>query len=188
LAPGSVTLGEAAAAAVVALVVALVDADAVGLSVGRAGVVVGAAGGTYGVLVDTVECVGPAGGGLCDEPPELWLPPPPLCVLLGLCVGFGVGFLVGFFVGLWVGDAGGGGGGGGGAAVVGATVAVGVLVGVGVFCVGAATAAESVRVTAVAPVPAALCGHQATRQAARPSNAATAMRTMFVPVLLTTSS
>ena len=69
--------------------------------------------------------------------------------------------------------------------MVGAAVAVGVLVGVGVFWVGAAATGAT---TAVSPEPAALWGHQATRHAARPSNAATAKRTMFVPVLLTMSS
>ncbi len=70
--------------------------------------------------------------------------------------------------------------------MVGATVAVGCGATVGVFWVGAAAAGDET--TAASPDPAALCGHQATRQAARPSNAATAKRTMFDPVLLTTSS
>ena len=88
----------------------------------------------------------------------------------------GFGFLVGFGVGCA----------GGGAAVVGATVAVGGLGALGVFWVGAAAAGEEA--TTASPEPAALCGHQATRHAARPSNTATAKRTKFVPVLLTTTS
>jgi hypothetical protein len=119
------------------------------------------------------------------EPPELWLVlpllvlPPLLCSVVGL---WWVGFLVGFLVGLGVE----GGGAGGGAGLVGATVAVGGLGALGVFCVGRAAAGEET--TTASPEPAALCGHQATRQAARPSIAATATRTMFVPVLLTTTS
>jgi hypothetical protein len=100
-----------------------------------------------------------------------------------VCDGFLVGFLVGFGV-----DGAAGGGGGATVAVgslLGWTVAVGVLVGVGVFWVGAAAAGAN---AVVSPEPAALWGHQATRQAARPSNAATAMRVTVVPVLLTTSS
>ena len=158
--------------------------------------VVGATGGTYGALVETVvECV--AGGLLlCDEPPELWLLPPfepaLLCSVVGLCPPLPpleppplepplwLGFLVGFLVGCA------GGGAGGGAATVGATVAVGFGFAVGVFWVGAAAAGEET--TTASPDPAALWGHQATRQAARPSNAATAKRTTFAPVLLTMSS
>jgi hypothetical protein len=96
-----------------------------------------------------------------------------------------VGFLVGSGVE----------GGAGGAAVVGATgavgalvgwtVAVGVLVGVGVFCVGPANIGA---IVAGSSDPAALWGHQATRQAARPRNAARAMRTANVQLLVTTSS
>ena len=89
--------------------------------------------------------------------------------LLDWC-GFFVGFLVGFGVE-------GGGAGGGGGAAVGCTV--------GVAWVGAAAAGERF---ATSPDPAALDGHQATRHAERPSNTATAKRTPFVPVLLTTSS
>jgi hypothetical protein len=62
---------------------------------------------------------------------------------------------------------------------------VGATVAVGVFWVGAAATGVTM---AASPEPAALCGHQATRQAARPNNAATAKRTRFVQVLLTTSS
>ena len=144
--------------------------------------------GTYGALVETVvECV--AGGlVLCDEPPELWLLPPLepalLCSVVGLCPPLEPPLWLGFLVGFLVGCA--GGGAGGGAATVGATVAVGLGFAVGVFWVGAAAAGEET--TTASPDPAALCGHQATRQAARPSNAATAKRTKFAPVLLTMSS
>jgi hypothetical protein len=85
--------------------------------------------------------------------------------------GFLVGFFVGWGCGAWV-----VGGGGGGAVVV--------WTAVGVAWVGAATADRP----GVPPDPAALCGHQATRHAAVASNAATATRTAFVQVLLTTSS
>jgi hypothetical protein len=115
-------------------------------------------------------------------PPEC--EPPSLCCGDGLCVGFGVGLCVGLGVGLWVGFLVGWAGGG---AVVwgGAGGGVGCCTGVGVLWVGAAAAGD----WAAGPsVPAALWGHQAIRHAATPSNAATATRTAFVQVLLTSSS
>jgi hypothetical protein len=120
------------------------------------------------------------------EPPPEWLPPPLLPPLLPPeWVGLWVGWCVGCTV---VGGAGGGAEVGWMVAVgvlVGPTVAVGVLVGDGVLCVGAAAAAL---IGATSPEAPALWGHHATRQAATPSNAATAKRTAFVQVLLTTPS
>ncbi|HET6939280.1 MAG TPA: hypothetical protein VFI19_11770 [Nocardioides sp.] len=138
-------------------------------------------GGTYGALVDPT-LVG------CDEGDDWWwldagwwplgCEPPSLCSVVGLWVGLCVGLWVGFLVGWAGGGAELGGGGGGGGATVGCT-------GVGVLWVGAAATWDR---SAVPPVPAALCGHQAIRHAATPSNAATAKRTAFVQVLRTSSS
>jgi hypothetical protein len=93
--------------------------------------------------------------------------------------GLWVGLVVALWVGSWVGCGAGGADVGGG----GATVGVGGP-GVGVFWVGAATTGDR----SVPPDPAALCGHQAIRHAARPSDAAEAKRKAFVQVELTTSS
>jgi hypothetical protein len=177
--------GGGASLAVAVSVGALTDAAVVAGGVGaEVAAFVGGAllwvGGTYGA-VDAL-LVG------CDEGVvwwlldvvwwALWCEPPPLCSEVGLCVGLGLGL----WVALWVGWAGGGaevgGGGGGGAAVVGCT-------GVGVLWVGAAASGDR---SAGPPDPAALCGHQAIRHAATPSDAATAKRTAFVQVLLTSSS
>jgi hypothetical protein len=178
----------AAGAEVGAFVGALVGAF-VGAFVGAAGVLAGV-GATYGAPPDPlllepleVEVWLPldVDGWLLGCEPLLWLPLlwlPVLCSVVGwwceppLVCGFLVGFLVGLGGGAWV-----GGGAGGGAAVVGCTV--------GVAWVGSAAAGERF---ATSPDPEALCGHQATRHADRPSNAATAKRTTFVQVLLTTSS
>ena len=152
-------------------------------------------GATYGADVVVVwVCVAVGCCWPLDEP--LLLPllfDPPLCSVVGWWLEpppEWLGLWVGFLVGLGV-----DGGAGGGAAWVGSTVAVGswvgcavavgVLVGVGVDCVGAAATAEK---SALPPEPDALCGHQATRHAARPSNAATAKRATFVLVLVTAFS
>jgi len=180
--------------------------DSVAAALGVAALVVGEAFGVFDVVgecgaagvlaagggwVVTGAVVWVTGGGVLDVPPELWCPlgwEPPLCRLVGLWVGCCVGLWVGLWVGLCVGCGGGGADVGCTVAVGvldGATVAVGVLVGAGVDWVGAAATGEK---AGEPPEPSALCGHHATRQAARPSNAATAKRTMFVQVLLTTSS
>jgi hypothetical protein len=110
----------------------------------------------------------------------VWWPlefgPPLLCSVVGLWVGLWVGLCVGFLVG-WAGDGAELGGGAGGAVVC--------CTGVGVLWVGAAATWDR---SAVPSEPAALCGHQAIRHAATPSNAATAKRTALVQVLLTSSS
>lgn len=176
-----------------ALVGAFVGA-LVGDLVGAGGVALGVLGGTYGG-VPPDELLEPDEVCPLDEEwlpleldPLLWLPLllwlPELWVdwwleplwwgfVVGLVVGFVVGFLVGFLVGFgggaWVC---GGSGGGGGAAV-------------GVIWVGRTAAGAT---PATPPDPDALCGHQATRHAARPSNAATVMRATYAKVLFTTPS
>jgi hypothetical protein len=162
-----------------------------GVLVGAAGVVLAVVGATYGVLPEPLLLLEPDEPDEPDDPvvwwplavlcePLEWLPPllwlPLLCSVEGLWVGF----LVGLWLGLGV-------DGGGGACVAGgggATVAVGGFA-VGVFWVGAAATGARF---AVSPEPAALCGHQATRHAAVARSAATATRTKFVQVLLTTPS